>query len=61
MMDYLPEDPYILVSAINFLFRDEIYTDLDKMCYDYGVDRNLLEKKLHDVGFEWNEEQKKFW
>jgi len=60
-MDHLPNDPYMLVSAINFLLRDGIYTDLDKICYDFGTDRPTLEEKLRQAGFEYNEAQKKFW
>ena len=60
-MEYLPEDPYILVSAINFLLRDEIYTSLDKICYDYNVDRKEMEDKLEKDGFHYDEKLKKFW
>lgn len=60
-MEYLPEDPYILVSAINFLLRDEIYTSLDKICYDYNVDRKEMEDKLEKYGFHYDEKLKKFW
>ena len=60
-MEYLPEDPYILVSAINFLLRDEIYTSLDKICYDYHVDRKEMEDKLEKYGFHYDEKLKKFW
>jgi len=61
-MDKLPQDdPYMLVSAINFLLRDEIYTSLDKICYDYGVDRASLEARLRRHGFHYDERLKKFW
>jgi len=60
-MERLPNDPYMLVSAINFLLRDGICSDLDEVCYDYGVERAALEAKLREAGFEYNEEQKKFW
>lgn len=60
-MERLPEDPYMLVSAINFLLRDGICKDLDKVCYDYGVERAELEARLREAGFEYNEEQHKFW
>lgn len=60
-MERLPNDPYMLVSAINFLLRDGICSDLDKVCYDYGVERTALEAKLREYGFEYNETQKKFW
>lgn len=61
LMNHLPEDPYMLVSAINFLLRDGICPDLDKVCYDYGLERGELEARLRRHGFEYNEAQKKFW
>ncbi len=60
-MEHLPNDPHMLVSAINFLLRDEIYTSLDKICYDYNIERKALEEKLGKAGYEYNEQQKKFW
>ena len=59
-MDKLPEDPMILFSAVNMLLRDN-YTSLDELCDDMNVDRKTLEEKLAKAGFEYNEEQHKFW
>lgn len=59
-MDKLPEDPMILFSAVNMLLRDN-YTSLDELCDDMNVDRKTLEDKLAKAGFEYNEEQNKFW
>lgn len=59
-MERLPEDPMILFSAVNMLLRDD-YNSLDELCDDMNVDRQWLEAKLAAVGFEYSEENKKFW
>lgn len=61
-MDKLPmNDVPMLVSAINFLLRDHEFETLDEICYHFNVDRQVLEEKMAAEGFEWSEEQKKFW
>lgn len=50
----------ILFSAVNMLLRDN-YSSLDELCDDMNVDRKALEEKLATAGFEYNEEQHKFW
>jgi hypothetical protein len=59
-MEKLPQDPYILFSAVNMLLRDN-YKSLDELCYDMNVDRAELENNLSKVGFEYSEENNKFW
>lgn len=59
-MERLPEDPMILFSAVNMLLRDN-YSSLDALCDDMDVDRKALEEKLASVGFEYSEENNKFW
>jgi len=39
-MDYLPQDPDILVSAVNMLLRDEEFDDLESLCNYF--DRNTV-------------------
>ncbi len=34
-MDYLPNDPAILVSSINMLLRDEEFDSLESLCYAF--------------------------
>ena len=61
-MDHLPEnDIPMLVSAINFLLRDEMYNNLDEICYHYNVDRKELEKKLTDNGYHYDGKQNRIW
>lgn len=56
----LPQDPMMLFSAVNMLLRDT-YSSLDEMCEKEGIDKEALLKKLADAGFEYLEEQNKFW
>ncbi|MCI6617578.1 MAG: DUF4250 domain-containing protein [Prevotella sp.] len=60
-MDHLPHDIPMLVSAINFLLRDEEFDTLDEICYAYNVDRSALETRLKHAGYTYNEITKKFW
>jgi hypothetical protein len=59
-MNGLPQDPMMLMSVINMKLRD-FYTDLDTLCEDLSIDRKELEEKLGKAGFEYSEENKRFW
>ena len=42
-MDHLPlSDIPMLVSTINFLLRDEIFDNLDQICYCFNVEREEM-------------------
>lgn len=56
----LPNDPAMLLSFINMKLRD-FYPSLDMLCQDMNIDRNELESKLLNAGFEYNAELNKFW
>ena len=56
----LPSDPMILFSVVNIKLRDE-YPSLEALCDDMQVDRQQLEARLAQAGFEYNPEQNKFW
>lgn len=61
-MEHLPQnDMPMLVSAINFLLRDEEFDNLDQICSYYHEDRSALEEKLHRAGYTYSEELKKFY
>ena len=47
----LPEDPMMLFSFINMKLRDN-YSSLDELCDDM---------KLKSAGFEYSQENNKFW
>lgn len=56
----LPQDPMMLFSFINMKLRD-FYPSLDALCEDLNVDKEEILNKLAALGFEYNEEQNKFW
>lgn len=56
----LPNDPFMLLSFINMKLRD-FYPSLSELCDDLEIDREILETRLKEVGFEYNEELNKFW
>lgn len=61
-MDHLPlNDTPMLVSAINFLLRDEEFDTLDEICFHFNINRDELEQRLASEGFQYSEEQKRFW
>lgn len=59
-MDYLPQDPMILVSSVNMLLRDEEYDTLESLCYAFDREPEELKAYLSANGFVWSEEQKQF-
>ena len=59
-MEELPKDPFILFSYINMTFRDD-YASLDELCQKEDIDKDEVVKRLRAAGFEYNEQQNKFW
>lgn len=59
-MDNLPTDPFMLMSLINMKLRDN-YPSLDALCDDMNLDRQQLEDKLAQAGFEYSAENNRFW
>lgn len=59
-MDHLPlNDIPMLVSAINFLLRDEEFDTLDQICFHFNIERNELEALLASAGYKYSEEHKR--
>lgn len=56
----LPNDPFMLLSVINLKLRD-FYSGLDELCDDMNIDKADLCEKLSAAGFEYSEEQNRFW
>lgn len=52
-MDYLPQDPAILVSSINMLLRDEEFDSLESLCYSFNREPEEVKAYLllHDYVF----------
>lgn len=49
-----------LFSMVNMKLRD-CYSSLDELCEDMNVDKDSLIRKLNSVGFEYSQENNKFW
>lgn len=59
-MNYpLPQDPAMLMSLINMKLRDN-YSSLDELCDDMDISRDELVKRLAEAGFEYSEENRRF-
>ncbi len=56
----LPGDPAMLLSIINMKLRD-CYASLDELCDDMDISRETLESTLAEAGFEYSEENQRFW
>ena len=56
----IPTDPMMLFSFINMKLRDQ-YPSLAELCEDMGIDKDELLATLANVGFEYSEENNKFW
>ena len=59
-MDFLPNDPAILVSSINMLLRDEEFDSLESLCYNFNREPDEIKKQLLASGFVYSDEQKQF-
>ena len=59
-MDYLPNDPMMLVSSVNMLLRDDEFEDLESLCAYFDRDMEELKQKLLENGFVYHEELKQF-
>lgn len=60
MKNELPNDPMMLLGYVNMKLRD-FYPTLDAMCEDLNIDRQCIENKLAEGGFEYNPQANKFW
>ena len=50
----------MLLSFVNMKLRDQ-YATLDELCHDLDVTQAQLDEVLNPAGFEYNEEQHKYW
>ena len=58
MMDYLPKDPFMLVSSINMLLRDKEYDSLEDLCRSFDREEEEIKAYLMKSGYEYSEEQR---
>ena len=59
-MDYLPQDPAMLVSSINMLLRDDEFDTLDSLCCNFGKEEDEIKEYLREFGYVYSEEQRQF-
>ena len=59
-MEYLPQDPAILVSSVNMLLRDEEYDTLESLCYAFNRDPEQVKESLLKHDYVYSESQKQF-
>mgnify|MGYP002861843226 CR=1 FL=1 len=59
-MDFLPNDPFMLMSTINMLLRDNQYDSLEDLCSAFDRDIEEIKDSLAAEGFEFNEQLKQF-
>ena len=58
-MAALPEDPAMLLSAVNMKLRD-FYDSLDSLCDDLDVARERIETSLAGIGYTYDTEKNQF-
>ncbi len=58
-MNTLPNDPAMLLSAVNMKLRD-FYSDLGALCADLGESRTEIEEKLASIGYTYDEKANRF-
>ena len=55
----LPNDPYMLLSAVNMKLRDG-NSSLEDLCSDEDASLEEVIKKLSKIGYTYDEKQRKF-
>ena len=60
-MDYLPNEPSMLVSAVNMLLRDGEYETLEDLCGSFDRDVEELKARLAAEGFVYDATVKRFY
>lgn len=61
-MDNLPiNDIPMLLSVVNTLLRDNEFDTIEELCEHYGITREELDSRMKSQGFEYSEQQKKYW
>ncbi|MBO4431174.1 MAG: DUF4250 domain-containing protein [Bacteroidaceae bacterium] len=57
-MDRLPNDPFMLVSSINMLLRDNEFDSLEELCAYFEREMEEVKEELQECGYVYDEEQK---
>lgn len=59
MLTDLPRDPILLLGVINTKLRD-YYPDLDALCDDLNINKDILTGKLGSIDYFYEEKQNQF-
>lgn len=59
MQTNLPKDPMLLLSVINTKLRD-FYPDLDALCDDMRVEKEVIVNTLKGIDYEYDESRHQF-
>ncbi len=59
-MEYLPQDPAILVSSINMLLRDEEFDSIESLCYSFNREPEEVKTYLLQHDYVFAEDQLQF-
>lgn len=59
MLDKLPGDPMLCLSVVNTKLRD-FYPNIDDLCADLGLDKEVLIDKLRAIDYEYDSERNQF-
>ena len=57
-MDRLPKDPFMLVSSINMLLRDNEFDSLEELCAYFEREVVEVKEELLECGYIYDEEQR---
>lgn len=57
-MDRLPKDPFMLVSSINMLLRDNEFDSLEDLCAYFEREVVEVKEDLLECGYIYDEEQR---
>ena len=57
-MDRLPKDPFMLVSSINMLLRDNEFYSLEELCAYFEREVEEVKEELKVCGYVYDEDQR---
>ena len=57
-MERLPKDPFMLVSSINMLLRDNEFDSLEDLCAYFEREVEEVKEELLECGYIYDEEQR---
>jgi hypothetical protein len=58
-MSTLPNDPMLCLSVVNTKLRDH-YANLDALCDDLAIDKEVLVQKMKCIDYEYDEVTNQF-